>query len=162
MAETIIALGSNLGDRLKHMSSAKAHLKSIAGNTFIASALYETEPVGPAKYYFLNAVIRMDTNLSPQDLLEDLKAFEAEEGREQDQPKWSARLLDLDIIAYDDVQVQSGRLKLPHPEYHTRLFVLDPLIEIYPDWVDPASHMGIQDMIKSAPKIEVSKTSLNW
>ncbi|MEX0778656.1 MAG: 2-amino-4-hydroxy-6-hydroxymethyldihydropteridine diphosphokinase [Balneolales bacterium] len=162
MAEIIIALGSNLGDRHKHMSNAKAHLKSISRDKFISSALYETEPVGPATYYFLNAVVRMDSDLSPQDLLKDLKAFEEIEGRTQDAPKWSARLLDLDIIAYGDIQIQSGRLKLPHPEYHKRLFVLEPLAEIYPDWVDPKLNVGIDEMLKVAPKIEVSKTSLNW
>ena len=162
MADIIIALGSNLGDRLLHMSNAKAHLKTIAGDTFIASSLFETEPVGPATYDFLNAVVRMDTHLSPQDLLDNLKAFEAYEGRAQNAPKWTARLIDLDIIAYGEVQVQSGRLKLPHPEYHKRLFVLEPLLEIYPDWVDPKLKTGIKELIDTAPKLEVSKTSINW
>lgn len=162
MAEIIIALGSNLGDRHKHMCNAKAHLKSISVGHFVSSALYETEPVGPATYNFLNAAVRMGTELSPQDLLDNLKAFEEVEGREQNAPKWTARLLDLDIIAYDHLEIISGRLKVPHPEYHKRLFVLEPLIEIYPDWVDPRLNIGIEEMIKTAPKIEVFKTSLNW
>ncbi|MEX0771717.1 MAG: 2-amino-4-hydroxy-6-hydroxymethyldihydropteridine diphosphokinase [Balneolales bacterium] len=162
MEEVIIALGSNLGDRQKHMSNAKAHLQSISRDKFMASALYETEPVGPAEYYFLNAVVRMNTDLPPQDLLKDLKAFEEIEGRTQDAPRWTARLLDLDIIAYGDVQKQSGRLKLPHPEYHQRLFVLEPLFEVYPDWIDPKLKIGIKAMLESAPKIEVFKTSIFW
>lgn len=162
MAEVIIALGSNLGDRQKHMSNAKGYLLSISTDNFIASSLYETEPVGPAKYYFLNAVVRMNTALSPQGLLDNLKAFEEVEGRAQNAPKWTARLLDLDIIAYGDVQMHSGRLKLPHPEYHKRLFVLEPLLEIYPDWIDPKLKIGIKEMLDRATKIEVSKTALIW
>ncbi|MEX0929189.1 MAG: 2-amino-4-hydroxy-6-hydroxymethyldihydropteridine diphosphokinase [Balneolales bacterium] len=162
MAEIIIALGSNLGDRQKHMSNARAFLKTLSTGPFIPSSLYETEPVGPAKYDFLNAVVRMDSGLSPMDLLARLKAFEEIEGRAQDAPKWSARLLDLDIIAYGDLQIQSGRLRLPHPEYHKRLFVLEPLVEVYPDWIDPRLNIAVGEMIKAAPKIEVSKTSIFW
>ncbi|MEX0686311.1 MAG: 2-amino-4-hydroxy-6-hydroxymethyldihydropteridine diphosphokinase [Balneolales bacterium] len=162
MAEIIIALGSNLGDRQHHMSNGKNFLKSLSDNKFLSSHLYETEPVGPAKFDFLNAVARMDTSLSPQELLEKLKEFEQVEGRDKFSPKWTARLLDLDIIAYDKIQIQSGKLKIPHPEYHKRLFVLEPLFEIYPNWIDPKLKMGIKEMIQAAPKLEVSKTSIIW
>ncbi len=163
MAQVVVALGSNLGDRRAHLASAKAFLSTLSSTPVAASAIYETEPVGEisTRTYF-NAVCSFRTDLPPFSLLEQLKMYENHHGRDSEAPRWSNRTIDLDIIDYDRMVIARQRLHVPHPEYSKRLFVLCPLQEIHPDWTDLRTGRTIDEMITVSPKIEVFKTDLNW
>lgn len=164
MAKVVIALGSNLGDRLGYMSEALAFCREISlpNSSVIASSLYESDPVGIADQPFLNAVLSFHTALPPEDLLFHLKSHETEAGRNPDAPRWSNRPVDLDIIGYDAITLQKNNLTIPHASYAERLFVLLPLQEIEPEWVDPVSGQAIDALIQNAPNLRVYKTSLKW
>ncbi len=162
MAKVTIALGSNLGHPYRQLKQARDFLSELSEANLRCSALYQSEAVGPSEEDFLNAVIQIDTRLSPQHLFERLKEQERRQGRPTRYPKWTARTLDLDIISYNGLVIETDNLIIPHAEYNQRLFVLMPLKELFPDWQDPKTAQHIDDMIGSAPEIRISKTSLNW
>jgi 2-amino-4-hydroxy-6-hydroxymethyldihydropteridine diphosphokinase len=162
MAKVIVALGSNLKDRLGYLRQAADFLEELSDEATLRSSIYESEPVGPSEFDFLNAVIEIHTELSPQDLLQEFKDFEHNHDRPTRYPKWTPRTIDLDIISYDDVNINQDKLQIPHPEYHKRRFVLEPLQEIRPDWKDPIKGTEINSLIKQAPSMNLNRTSLSW
>lgn len=162
MAKVIIALGSNLGNPYNQLKEATLYLNSISDIPIKFSGIYSSEPVGPSENDFLNAVVSIETNLTVEVIFDYLKAQEKKQGRPSRYPKWSARTLDLDIIAYDNLVVQTDNLIIPHSEYTNRLFVLKPLKDIFPDWIDPGTAQHIDQLIEKAPKIRITKTELNW
>ena len=134
MARAVIALGSNLGDRAGQLRRAVAALKRLPGTRVLAvSAFIETAPVDVPPAYqdlsFLNGALILETALEPEALLDELNRLEAEAGRVRAERN-GPRPLDLDIILYEGVRVQSARLTLPHPRAHLRDFVLRPLAEL--------------------------------
>jgi 2-amino-4-hydroxy-6-hydroxymethyldihydropteridine diphosphokinase len=142
----LIALGSNLGDRRLNILRAVEAMRS--GMRMVrVSSLYETEPVGaPAgSPPFLNAVAVALHHEGPDQLLDWLMTLESRLGRVRRQRN-GPRVIDLDIIAYDTVVRASGRLTLPHPRYREREFVLAPLREIAPWWVDPIEQKRVGSM----------------
>lgn len=162
MAQVTIAAGSNMGDRHRHLIHAKRFLIELSDAHSLSSSIYMTEPVGPSSRFFLNAVIRIVTQLKPAALLRRLKGYEREHGRTTRQPRWSARTIDLDIIAYGNLVIREENLIIPHPEYHRRLFVLIPLQEIDAGWTDPETGTGIRKLIDEAPDLLLKKTKLDW
>ncbi len=163
MAEVVIALGSNLHNPIRQIREAGEFLTALAVDGSVKkSPVYKSEPVGPAEFDFLNAVIALQTPLSPADLFQRLKEQETRQGRPSRYPKWTARPIDLDIIAYDNLVVQTDNLIIPHQEYTRRLFVLLPLKDVFPDWKDPVNRHHIMDLIDQAPPIRITKTTLNW
>ncbi len=132
MTEAYIALGSNLGDRRSHLDHALHGLTSV-GTVLSGSPIYETNPIGgPAEQdAYLNAVIRMNTDLAPRELLDRLLALERERGRERSE-RWGPRTLDCDLLWYDGVTIDEPGLTVPHPGIRNRLFVLAPLVDIAP------------------------------
>lgn len=162
MAQVVIALGSNLNDPHKQLCTAGQFLKDLSLFPVKKSSIYKSEPVGPSEKDFLNAVAVIETDLMPIRLFEKLKAQEKKQGRPSRYPKWTARTLDLDIIAFDDLVIETDTLIIPHQEYKSRLFVLLPLKDVIPDWQDPVSAQHVDELIEQAPKLDIVKTTLNW
>lgn len=130
-----LALGSNLGDRLAHLQAAVDGLAARAGTVVAVSRVYETDPVGPPQSDYLNAVVALDTDRSPRQLLAIAKALEAEAGRDRGGERWGPRPLDVDVLLVGDHRVDDPDLVVPHPRMGERAFVLAPLADIAPDLV---------------------------
>lgn len=132
MARAIVALGSNLGDRLGQLRSGVEGL-AATGDVVGVSALYETEPVGgPTQGRYLNAVVALETELDPEPLLAELHRIEGGSHRRRD-IHWGPRTLDLDLIVYGEDQISAPDLEVPHPRAHERRFVLAPLLDVASD-----------------------------
>ncbi|KJV28261.1 2-amino-4-hydroxy-6-hydroxymethyldihydropteridine pyrophosphokinase [Aquitalea magnusonii] len=134
MSLAYVALGSNLEQPAEQIRAALAALAALAGTSVLAhSSLYLTTPVGYLDQPdFINAVAQLETSLSPHDLLEALMQIEAGFGRERSFRN-APRVLDLDILLYQDTVLDDPQLMLPHPRMHQRAFVMVPLAEIAPD-----------------------------
>jgi 2-amino-4-hydroxy-6-hydroxymethyldihydropteridine diphosphokinase len=129
-----VALGSNMGDRREHLRRAVAGLPGVVA----VSQVYETDPVGgpgdqPA---YLNAVVELETDLEPRDLLEVARRLEAEAGRVRAE-RWGSRTLDVDVLLVGDLVVDEPDLQVPHPRLWERAFVLVPLSDLAPDVAGP-------------------------
>lgn len=157
-----MALGSNLGDRHNTLKKAGQALEQISADHILKSSIWESEPLGPAKYTFLNAVVKISTEQSPHKLLSALKEYEKKAGRDLEGTKWGPRVLDLDIIAYGNLVIQQETLIIPHSEYSSRPFVLFPMKEVAPGWIDPQTGRPIDEMVKNAPRMSIQKTNLTW
>jgi len=153
----LIALGANLPSKIgaprKTLEAALSRMGEMGIEVVRRSHWYRTSPV-PASDQpdFVNGVVAVRTGLSPQDLLATLHRIEADLGRTRAQ-KWEARILDLDLLAYDDklileeLQNDGQSIQIPHPRLHQRRFVLVPLAEIAPDWVHPSSGERASDLL---------------
>ena len=155
MPRVAIALGSNLGDRRAHLEWAIERLSRLLSAPR-ASSMVETEPVGvpdeqPA---YLNAVVVGESALGPEALLAALMALERERGRQRLSFR-SARTLDLDLILYGDRVIHEAGLDVPHPRFRERDFVLGPLAELEPAWVDPVTGKTIGALLAGSQKSEV-------
>lgn len=134
MRRGYLGLGSNVGDRAAHLRAAIELLPAHGVEVEAVSSAYETEPVGEIldQPDFLNAAIRVRTELEPEPLLDACKAVEAERGRDFAAARHSPRPLDLDLLLLGDLELESERLTLPHREVRSRRFVLVPLLELDP------------------------------
>ena len=142
--QVFIGIGSNIGDRLHHLQEAVDRLSRLDGTRVCAvSAIYMTEPVGESEQNrFYNGVILLETSFQPEELRRQCKTIEQELGRPDAYLRWSPRVIDLDILLYDDVRLLTKTLSIPHPELHCRKFVLIPLLDI----ANPL-HPGMQQSI---------------
>ena len=154
---TYIALGSNLDQPIAQVERATQALGQLPESTFITrSSLYRSKAIGPgAQADYINAVAAVDTQLTPEKLLDALQQIELRQGRER-RVRWAARTLDLDILLYGGHQIDSARLTVPHPSMTERNFVLIPLQQIAPGLVLPdgrsvaelAGHCGRHDLVE--------------
>lgn len=130
----LIGLGSNIGDREGHIVAAVRMLhRHPLIRVVKVSSLYETAPVGYTDQAdFLNAVIRIESSIPPQELLDVCRGIEAGLGRVRE-ARWGPRTIDIDILLYDDIVIQADLLTLPHPRLQDRRFVLVPIDEIAPE-----------------------------
>lgn len=134
MADTFIALGSNLGDRAKNLAAARDALARGPLTIRVVSSIYETEPWGPVTQgRYLNQVIGGTTSLEPRTLLTKLQEIERSLGRDRaHEERYGPRTIDLDILLYDELVLREPDLEIPHPRMMERAFVLVPLAEIAP------------------------------
>ena len=133
----LLSLGSNLGDRNANITFAFERLKTENGiNLICLSDIIETRPVGPKQPDYLNAAVLACTSLSPDRLLEVCRKIESDNGRIRSE-RWGARTLDIDIVLYSTRIIDTPTLRIPHPEFRNRLFVLEPAAQIAPDMIDP-------------------------
>lgn len=143
MSEAVIALGSNLGNRIENLNAAVRAIARLSEVKIIrASSVYETEPVGCEecdKYY--NAAILVETNASPALLLGECLGIESAMGRHR-KKRNEPRIIDLDLILYDGFKSESYELTLPHPRILERAFVMAPLLELYPSGRAPGLFFG--------------------
>jgi 2-amino-4-hydroxy-6-hydroxymethyldihydropteridine diphosphokinase len=150
-----IALGSNLpshfGDRSANLHEALRQLEAL-GKVTATSGFHDTDPVGYADQpRFLNAVALLETELPPLDLLRALLAIEHAMGRDRSTaPSKGPRIIDLDLLLYGDVVMQTPELTLPHPAMHERAFVLAPLAEIAPATLHPTLHRSVAELAEAA------------
>lgn len=139
---TAIGLGSNLQDPERQVLRAIEAVRRIPHcSLVVASPLYRSLAVGPdgqpaSQPDFCNAVVLVDTQLSPGELLSSLQGIEAQQGRQRHQ-RWAARSLDLDLLLYGQLKLQQSELTVPHPRMTSRNFVMHPLRDIAPDMVVP-------------------------
>jgi 2-amino-4-hydroxy-6-hydroxymethyldihydropteridine diphosphokinase len=129
-----LGLGSNVGDRVSHLRAAIELLGDSGVEVEAVSSTYETEPVGEVldQPDFLNAAVRIRTELEPEALLDRCKAIEIEQGRMMAGPRHGPRPLDVDLLLLGDLELETDRLTLPHREVSSRRFVLVPLLELDP------------------------------
>jgi 2-amino-4-hydroxy-6-hydroxymethyldihydropteridine diphosphokinase len=148
MVPVAIALGSNLGDRERHLREAAKRLEASLGDLQLSS-FHETEAEGVGvQPKFLNAAAVGKTALTADALLAELLAIERALGRER--PYWGApRIVDLDLILYDRAVIEVPSLTVPHPRFRDRRFVLAPLAEVASDWVDPVSGRTIRALLEA-------------
>ncbi len=139
VAEVLVGLGSNLYGPVRQIDTAFGMLEAISKTTVVAkSSLYRSTPLGGIEQPdFVNAAALLKTELGPRALLEELQAIERARGRERGEVKWGPRVLDLDLLAYDDISLDEPGLTVPHPGIAARNFVLLPLREIAPDFRIP-------------------------
>lgn len=132
MARATLSLGSNLGDKRANIAAAIAALDAGGASILARSSDYRTEPWGPvAQDWFVNACVLVETGLSPADLLALCLHIERDLGRVRES-KWGPRTIDIDLLTYDDLTMDTPDLVLPHPYMLERRFVLVPLVEIAP------------------------------
>ncbi len=148
-----LGLGSNIGDTRAHLAAAIAVLPEHRVGVLACSSLYETEPVGLVldQPDFLNACVRIETDLGPEDLLDACKAVEREVGRAAGGPRHGPRVIDVDVLLLADIQYRSKRLTLPHAQTGSRRFVLVPLLELDPELTLPTGQR-LADTLAALPE----------
>ena len=150
--KAFIGIGSNLGVPAENCEKAIRLLRATPDiDVETQSSLYESEPVGNTdQNWFVNAVVAIKTSLSPEALLESILKIEKNLGRER-REKWGPRIIDLDLLVYEDRVSNANDLTLPHPEMSNRRFVLLPFSEIAGDYLHPVENKSIQDLLRELP-----------
>lgn len=144
--QVYLGTGTNLGDRRKNLLDAEGLINLKVGPVAKTSKIYETAAWGVTEQAdFLNQVLLVATTLSPEEVLREILEIETHLGRVRKQ-KWGARVIDIDILYYNDLTVNLPHLKIPHPFIPTRNFVLIPLLEIAPDYVHPILNLSNEQL----------------
>lgn len=160
MNSSILLLGSNIGDKKKNIYSALNQLSLICGKIKFVSSLYESEPWGfSSTESFYNLAILIETDDSAIVLLEKILKIEEKLGRIREKNKgYTSRIIDIDILFYNDSIIEEHNLIVPHPLIQERRFVLLPLLQIIPKWVHPVLNINIEELLKICPdKSKVTK-----
>jgi 2-amino-4-hydroxy-6-hydroxymethyldihydropteridine diphosphokinase len=143
-----IGIGSNVGNKREDFFEAVNRLAKLPDTRVVKeSSLYESEPLGDAKDWYVNGAVEIETKFKPDMLLKKFKNIERAMGRKKVKKRWGARIIDLDILLYDSAVVKKKDLRIPHPEMSTRKFVLIPLSEIAPQVVHPELGVTISELL---------------
>jgi 2-amino-4-hydroxy-6-hydroxymethyldihydropteridine diphosphokinase len=161
-----IALGSNLGDRLANLRAARYAIVDLVGDkALLVSPVYETEPVDcePGAGKFLNAVLEIEYDGDPTELLEHMIRVEESLGRERNHASNTSRKIDTDLLYADELNVANERLQLPHPRLHLRKFVLQPLADLRPELVLPGQTKTVRELLAQSEDLtKVIRFADNW
>lgn len=142
-------LGSNKGNRLKNLQSAYENIEGRIGKILLKSQNFETAPWGNLdQSSFINSAIKVETTKNPFELLFEILSIEDDLGRKRT-TKWAPRVIDIDIIFYENLVIQSSILTIPHIHYSNRKFVLTPLLDVVSDFIDPQSDLSITESMHS-------------
>ena len=148
MQTAILLLGSNLGDRAENLNSAILKLGNRTGKVLRTSSVYESEPWGmQSDFQFYNQCISLSTSLDPFALMDHIHAIELEMGRKDGRGDFKDRIIDIDILFYDVLEINEKELTIPHPKIRERRFALVPLLEIYPDILFPSTREELKDIL---------------
>lgn len=151
MNEAYLLTGGNIGDRLDYLSKAKQAIAKGCGRILKESAVYETAAWGKEdQEAFLNQVLKIETDLSADELLQHLLQTETDLGRKREM-KYGPRTIDIDILFFNDEVINRHGLKIPHPQLQNRRFVLAPLNEMAPDKIHPVFHKTIARLLAECP-----------
>ena len=162
MHQGYISIGSNI-DKDKHIPASLDALKKHFG-TLVISSIYESVAVGFIGDSFYNLIVGFESTLEIKETAKTLRQIEMENGRTRDSQKFSSRTLDLDLILYDDMIINDGRLKIPRDEIEKYAFVLEPLAEIAPDLKHPISQLSYANIWENFDKTTLSQKRItpNW
>ncbi|MFZ4457268.1 MAG: 2-amino-4-hydroxy-6-hydroxymethyldihydropteridine diphosphokinase [Bacteroidales bacterium] len=149
MSKVFLALGSNIGDCSNNLRVAIAHIEKRIGGVISLSAFYETAPWGfDSAKVFQNAVVEVESSLSAKVILENVKSIESEMGRNisERNGNYADRVIDIDLLFFDDCIISTDKLTIPHQLLHKRDFVLRPMMDIAPDFIHPVLNKTIQEL----------------
>jgi 2-amino-4-hydroxy-6-hydroxymethyldihydropteridine diphosphokinase len=146
-----IGIGSNLGDKLSQCERAVSEILKIDRHKLLArSSLFKTQPIGyTPQDWFVNGVLKIETDLEALELLRTLKTIESNLGRTETF-RWGPRAIDLDILFFDDIEIHTEELQIPHPRIENRQFVLIPLAEIDRNLVHPVFKKTVQQLLNDS------------
>jgi 2-amino-4-hydroxy-6-hydroxymethyldihydropteridine diphosphokinase len=146
-----ISAGSNMGDKLLNCKNGLTALGESGATAIKAwSNFYRTSPVDfKDQDWFVNAVVKIETGLDPVELLKEMNSIQTRAGRSGDQVRFGPRILDLDIILYDNAVINLPGLTIPHPRMHNRRFVLKPLCDIDPEIIHPVLNRDVRNLLDS-------------
>lgn len=158
MNRTYLLIGGNVGNRHQNLAKAARLIDGQAGKVVQCSAIYETEAWGKSDQpAFLNQVLEVETSLQPQSLLKAILHIEQEMGRRRNE-KYGPRTIDIDILLYDNLELDTDDLVIPHPQLHLRRFALSPLAEIAATVIHPFLKKSIDELLLECPdKLAVKK-----
>ena len=149
MKKVFLGLGTNMGNRAENLRKAFQLIEIEIGPVLKASSLYETEQWGfHSEELFLNMVVGVETELTPSGLMAKILSIETLLGRERGEKQYVSRVIDIDILLYEDQIIQEKNLNIPHQLMHERSFVLVPLCEIEPELLHPVLEKSIRDLLK--------------
>ena len=149
--QVYIGVGSNVGNKRENFFEAVERVGKLPDTRVIKeSSLYESEPLGDSKEWYVNGAIEIETKFKPEALLEKFKNIERVMGRKKVKKRWGARIIDLDILLFDLAVVKKKNLRVPHPEMASRKFVLIPLSEIAPQVIHPVLGVTISELLINA------------
>lgn len=150
-----ISVGSNLGNKLENCRQGIQSLSERSVRLTAQSHIYQTEPVDyKDQDWFINYAVKIETGLDPFQLMERIQTIQRKAGRIHDEIRFGPRILDLDIILYDEVVIHSAQLIIPHPRMHERRFVLQPLCDIDPTIIHPVLRMEVQSLLNTLDEKE--------
>jgi 2-amino-4-hydroxy-6-hydroxymethyldihydropteridine diphosphokinase len=163
MAQVFIGFGSNLGDKFRNLILAISMIDTDLGQVSVRSSFYESEPWGfDSTELFINGVLELHTIFSPEDLLIGLKKIERNIGRQETTTEvYIDRLIDLDILYYGETLINIHGLEIPHPRIYDRRFVLEPMVEIAPNFIDIKVGKSMQELLNTCSDESILKKILN-
>lgn len=148
--QVYIGIGSNLGKKKENYLEALTRIAKLPDTKIVKeSSLYESQPFGDSKEWYVNGVIEIATEFKPEMLLKKCKNIERAMGRKKVRKRWGARIIDLDILLYDTLKLEKKNLKIPHPELPNRKFALIPLSEVAPQVIHPVLGVTISELLVS-------------
>jgi 2-amino-4-hydroxy-6-hydroxymethyldihydropteridine diphosphokinase len=154
MSKVFLCIGTNLGNRESNLKEAVVMIREHIGRVLNYSSVYETAPWGfDTENNFLNMVIRVETSQAPDELMKKIFMVESMLGRIRKEERYSSRVIDIDILLYEDQVIAQNGLRIPHPLMHVRRFVLAPLCEIAPQTQHPVLKTTIQSLLDNCKDI---------